>query len=316
MGLFDIGICVIFCREFFEAGFILTNYNTVIERLKWDDDRKASAKKAMWQAAAASMAVAGVMILILGVSLDAVGKKMDNVVAELVEGISKIVAALCIGQFSLKIPKWLGVYAIKSNKMEEFEKQMEQDLTDRSLFFNVAWNLWREMAEVGVFLLPFFLNGKAEEVPLSALAGVAIAGVLGALIFLANWGLKESTVYLAFWMSFVTALLATGLFAGGCHEFEEVMGETPHAYSYASSCTTQSCEDFWNHKKFPMVVAKVFGYYKSPTYLVIVCWWVFGLTMVGLHYYKLQEGIKKMQEESPTPDVDAEKAQAQAEVQV
>lgn len=296
MGLFDVGICVIFCREFFEAGFILTNYNTVIDRMTWDDERKASAKKVMWQAAAGAMTLAGIMILILGVSLNAAGKNMDDNVTMLVEGVSKVVAALCIAQFSLKIPKWLGVYAIKSNKMEQFEQKMANEFTDRNLFFNVAWNLWREMAEVGVFLLPFFFNGHGDQVPISALVGILIAGVLGGLIFLANWKLANSTVYLAFWMSAVTGLLATGLFTGGCHEFEEVWGETPHSYSWIQDCTTKSCEDFWDHKKFPMVIFKVFGYYKSPTYLALVCWWVFGLTLCALHYIKLKRGVKAMAE--------------------
>jgi len=77
------------------------------------------------------------------------------------------------------------------------------------------------------------------------------------------------------------ALLATGLFTGGCHELEEVFGETPVVYRIEG--------DFWNHKKFPMVLFKPFGYSDHPTILMVSCFWGFGLLLVLAHYIKSQK---------------------------
>ena len=75
-------------------------------------------------------------------------------------------AEICILQLSLKIPKWLGIYASKNNSDEAIV-----GLSMLSFHFNFMWNIWREVAEVGIFLLPFFLGDGALAIPLSALAG-------------------------------------------------------------------------------------------------------------------------------------------------
>jgi len=43
-------------------------------------------------------------------------KDFDARTSDIIEGISKIVAAICILQLSLKLPKWLGVYESKKQK--------------------------------------------------------------------------------------------------------------------------------------------------------------------------------------------------------
>ncbi len=112
------------------------------------------------------------------------------------------------------------------------------DLTLRVLYFNVAWNIWREMAEIGVFLIPYFLQGNmAVAVPLSACAGIAIALVLGALLYLAN-KFTRRTVALAVSMAFITGWLSTGLFVGGWYELERVWGESAEVFEMPGDANT------------------------------------------------------------------------------
>ena len=226
--------------------------------------------------------------------------ELDNRVVEIIEGVSKVVAAVCIVQLSVKIPVWLGIYwkvsifpwknkgknitgneklpEVDGDEMEETEEAINEDkLSFAELRFNVAWNLWRECAECGVFLIPFFLGTGAEAIPLSAFVGIVVALFLGAGIYIANKKLQNK-LYLAIFMSGLTLFLAVGLFVGGCHEFEEVWGETRTVWEIEN--------DGWSHKKFPMVIFKPFGYSSKRTVLQITTFWLF--LAAGLFYHFLK----------------------------
>ena len=80
-----------------------------------------------------------------------------------------------------------------------------------------------QVAECGVFLLPYFLQREGiRAIPISAIVGVAVALVITLAFFYANSKL-ENKAWIAIIMCTLTCLLAIGLFAGGCHEFEEVL---------------------------------------------------------------------------------------------
>jgi high-affinity iron transporter len=99
-------------------------------------------------------------------------------------------------------------------------------LSMKSIRFNVAWNIWREVAECGVFLIPFFLGEGAIAIPLSAVIGIILGLAIGLALYWGNRKLNNKK-WLAFFMAAVLGMLSVGLFTGGCHEFEEVWGETP-----------------------------------------------------------------------------------------
>jgi high-affinity iron transporter len=153
--------------------------------------------------------VALIVTVCVAVPLAVLSRELDDRVVEIIEGVSKLVAAVCILQLSLKIPKFLGVYASKKG-----EDGATIGLSLKSIRFNVAWNIWRELAEIGVFLIPFFLGGEAIAVPLSGLAGIAVGGLLGGIIYFANKLLKNK-FWLAAFMAILLLMLSTGLFVGG-----------------------------------------------------------------------------------------------------
>jgi high-affinity iron transporter len=152
MSLFDLGVATIFAREFLEGGIIVGNYHTVINKSdEIPPEEKKQKIRAVNVAAAAASAVAVLMILATGIPLGIASKNFDNRVAEIIEGTSKIIAAIAILGLSLKIPEYLGVYEKvplfprpwKKNKPLVDKK--EELLSVREIRFNVAWNIWREV---------------------------------------------------------------------------------------------------------------------------------------------------------------------------
>ena len=157
--------------------------------------------------------VAIIVTACVAIPLAVLSQELDQTPALIIEAVSKIVAAVCILQLSLKIPKFLGVYA-----SEKDADGVTVGLTLKSIRFNVAWNIWREIAEIGIFLIPFMLGEGAKAIPLSGIAGIAVGALLGGLIYLANKKMKNK-FWLAAFMAILLLLLSTGLFVGGWYVF-------------------------------------------------------------------------------------------------
>jgi len=268
----------IFAREVLEGTVIIGQYRTVVRHSPdWaDPEKQKQALRAINMAAASASLVAIVLIIAIAVPLGLLSRDFDENVVMIIEGVSKVVAAFCILQLSLKIPKFLGCYASKKGA-----DGVEIGLSLKSIRFNVAWNIWREVAEIGVFLFPFFLEGeKAKAIPLSGLAGISVGAILGGIIYIANKKLKNKT-WLAVFMAALLLLLATGLFTGGMHEFEEVWGETKYLYNYRDAAN-----GFFSEKKLPMALLKPFGYSAKRSVLQIASFWTFFCFGCLLHFWK------------------------------
>lgn len=280
----------IFAREVLEGTVIIGQYRTVVQRSpEWQEPEKQKAGlKAIWQAAGLATLVAVLIIIATAVPLALLSKEFDERVGDVIEGVSKVVAAICILQLSLKMPKFLGLYASKKG-----DQGPDIGLSLKSIRFNVAWNIWREVAEIGVFLIPFFLGGeKAKAIPLSGLAGIAVGFALGMIIYWANKKLTNKT-WLAVFMALLLLFLSAGLFTGGCHEFEEVWGMTPNVYNYRDAAG-----GFFNEKKLPMALLKPFGYSAKRSELQIACFWswlAFGTICHGWKWYSTKK-IREAQE--------------------
>lgn len=282
MGVFDVAVTTIFAREVLEGTIIIGQYRTVINKSPdfEDEEKRKEALKAVYQAALIASLVAIVVIIAVAVPLGITAKQLDDNVVTIIEGVSKVVAAIAILQLSTKCPKWLGYYTSK----KVADDGLVRGLSTKSIKFNVAWNIWREVAEIGVFLIPFFLGDDTlVEIPVSAIIGIVIGLAGGVGVYYASLHMKNK-FWLTFFLSFVTGLLSVGLFVGGCHEFEEVWGETKKVWTIEGA--------FWNHKKLPMAIFKPFGYSSTRTVLQICCFWLWTALLLGVHYYKYQNSQK------------------------
>ncbi|KAL7475895.1 hypothetical protein ACHAW6_001786 [Cyclotella cf. meneghiniana] len=275
-----------------------------------DPERQKEGLKAVDTAALFAIGLAFFVIACAAIPLALLSRNLDERVVEFIEGISKLVAAICVLQLSLKIPKFLGVYPSKKG-----EDGLTVGLSLKSIRFNVAWNIWREVAECGAFLIPFFLTGQgAKAIPLSGLIGIAVGGLMGVIIYYSNKRLEDKT-WLAVFMSAILLFLSVGLFVGGCHEFEEIYGETRKVYNIGIKYVEQTPEatrdllwserfltsadqagdgevvlvpvqTFWSEKKLPFALLKPFGYSAGRTELQIGCFWSWLVLGVVLHAWK------------------------------
>ena len=286
--LFNVAIATIFAREFLEGAIIIGNYRTaIIKNEDWDEETKKAALKNVTYSASIASAVAIAVVLALAIPLAVLSKDLNETSIMIIEGVSKAVASFCILQLSLKLPGWLGIYwkvSIFPWKNKELKTPEAEMLSLGEIRFNVAWNIWREVAECGVFLIPFFLGTGAKAIPISALVGIVISLFIGIGMYIANHRMK-SKFWLAFVMSGLTLFLAVGLFVGGLHEFEEVWGETKEVWAIQNPRMS--------HKEFPMVIFKPFGYSSSRTVLQITSFWCFLALGLACHYLKW-DATKKM----------------------
>ena len=347
--LLDAAIITIFARETLEGGIIIGEYRTVIlrsddwegtstnnnEESGYDDGATSSSarrrgtttatttptqQEALQAVTVAAVGAASLALLIccsVAIPLAILSKEFNNRAALLIEGVSKVVASVCILQLSLKLPKFFGLYRSKKTHhhqqqqiketiqqqeqnpdemgetdgdgnndnddgdQEEEEEEEEEEITSLSvpsIRFNVAWNIWREVAECGVFLIPFFLSGDGVlAIPLSAIVGFVVGGLICLGIYRTNQKLRKPLSLTVFSVA-ILLFLSAGLFCGGCHMFEVVYGETTIVWTLT--------KDVWSTNRLPMTILKPFGYSDSRTVLQIVCFWGWLLCAILLHYRK------------------------------
>lgn len=309
--IFDFAVATIFAREVLEGAIIIIEYRTVI--IRGDSLQagipKEDALREINVATAFAVALALVVIAAIAIPLAILSNDFDSTVSNIIEGISKIVAAICLLGLSLKIPKWLGVYGSKKKREgSEDSEASEQGLTLRSIRFNVAWNIWREVAECGIFLIPFFLTGDGlVAIPLSAAVGAIVGLLCGFGIFWANKKFTNKNG-LAIFAVALLVVLSAGLFSGGCHKLEGELGETPTVWEIHG--------DFWSVNRLPMTIIKPFGYSDTRTVLQIVCYWCWlGLSAL-LHYHKYQICPKPEKEPAAGAAGDIEDGASQPEAEI
>merc|ERR1712151_153302 len=141
------------------------------------------------------------MTACVAVPLGLLSRKIDTRVVAIIEGVSKLIAAIFIAQLSLKVPVWLDIY-------RKSEENFNLGSSIREMRFNIIWNIWREVAECGVFLLPYFFSGSAIAIPVSFLVGFAIGVIMGLIIYYANRRLKKKVLALLFHGIYIWPLLS------------------------------------------------------------------------------------------------------------
>ena len=305
MTLIDAAIVTIFARECTEAAIIIGEYRTAINRSadikdtrEDGDDPKQPTRpellRAVTVSAAFATALAVIIVIIVAIPLAVLSKNFDTATAEVIEGVSKVVAAFCILQLSCKIPKWLGFY---KNRKKDGKVSEGFDVSINSVRFNVGWNIWREVAECGVFLLPSFLTGnELKAIPLSVVIGSIVGLGIGFLIYMANQRLKNK-LYLSWFVTLLLVFLSTGMMVGGVHEFEEVWGETKVVWTIGAKALKAN--------QLPMAIVMPLGYSHYRTFLMMVTFWTWLLISAGSHYFMYRRTQQIMRELAEEGGVDA-----------
>ena len=131
--IFSIAIMTIFAREVLEASINIGQYRTVLVRSDdWEGEKLKEGLKVIAKSALVAAAIAVLVVLAVAIPLAVLSQDLVSRTAEIIEGLSKVVAAICILQLFLKSPKWLRIYASKKNSGEAIFR-----LSMRSICFNV-----------------------------------------------------------------------------------------------------------------------------------------------------------------------------------
>lgn len=294
--ILDVGIAAIIGREVLEGAIIVMQYRTIIKRAnEWEGERKKKALQTVTKSAVLASIVAIVIVACVAIPLIYASRRISKKAVSIIEGVSKLVAAVCVLQLSLKVPVWFELYPRKPKA----NSTLVTDGSLREISFNVAWNIWREVAECGVFLIPYFLGDNVQAIPLSAAVGIVSALIFTWIIFAANKRLTNK-LWLVVSLSFLTGILSVGLFVGGCNSLEHAFGETKIIWTIHG--------DFWDQDKFPMTLIEPFGYSSTRTALQCAAFWLWSALCLALHAWKYSKSKQYAQdvEKGRTPDAPAE----------
>ena len=281
---FNVVITTIFAREFLEGAVIILNYRIAIKNTEqWDSTIQQRALREVTKSAIFAVIAAFLIVGAVAVILNILSKHLNEHVISILMGISGLVAAISMLQLSLKIPQWLGFYEKVSifpcnhRTMEEHERPQEVSAIIREIRFTVGWNIWREIVECLLFLIPFFLTGAALAVPLSAFCGILIALLLGGAMYMALQSVR-SKFYLSLFMTLLTGIFSIALFTGSMHDFELVAGQTQTVYIIRSPVLSTD--------SLPMALFEPFGYSTEYTILMVLSMVSWLLLVSILHLLK------------------------------
>ena len=117
--LMDFAVITIFAREFLEGSIILGEYRTILQRggtgVLEPGVTVEQANRVLWTSAWVATAAALLVIAAIAIPLSVLSRNFDDSTSKLIEGVSKMVAGICLLQLSLKLPKFLGVYGSTKN---------------------------------------------------------------------------------------------------------------------------------------------------------------------------------------------------------
>lgn len=352
--LLDVTILTVFAREILEGCIIVAEYRAIVlygGQLEpgVSTDR---ALRAIRTAALAAVALAVLLVVAVAVPLALLARDFDEGTVIIIEGVSQIVASICMLQLSLKLPKWMFYNRKLLGKPDAEDAAADaapgaddaasapdggdnaelvgaqcaderidgcevgeadascptepmaaasDGLTLASIRFNVAFNIWREVAECGIFLIPAFLAGEGlAAIPLSAFVGILLGGILGYAVYYVNHCLRSAKLGFTLFVVLLVSFLSAGLMAAGCGELESELRATPQVYQIPGP--------FWDSERMPMTFLEPFGYSSTRSVLQIAAFWGWLGLLALLQYLQYRRYLR-----APTaalPAAEATKADA------
>ena len=141
--LFDFAVTTIFARECLEGAIVVGQYRTIVLRggsnALAPGVNQEDALSVILFATLGATALAIFVIACVAVPLAIASHALDTTTAYIIEGVSKIVAAISLLQLSLKIPKMLEIYGSCKKRNSNHTDIPDTGLTLKNIRFNVAW---------------------------------------------------------------------------------------------------------------------------------------------------------------------------------
>jgi high-affinity iron transporter len=194
-------------REGLEAALVVGIVLGVLRKLG-----QADRSKPVW----AGVLAAAMVSIVAGLALNALGVAFEGRGEEIFEGIAMLLAAVVL--------TWMIFWMQRQGRhiQTELEKDVRQAVTTRNTWalFSLAFvAVVREGIETVLFLTAASFDATAVETLVGGGLGLAIAVVLGWVIFIAGKRLNVRTFFRV--TSALLILFAAGLAAHGVHELQE-----------------------------------------------------------------------------------------------
>ena len=194
-------------REGLEAALVVGIVLGVLRKLG-----QADRSKPVW----AGMAAAVIVSIVAGLALNALGVAFEGCGEEIFEGVAMLLAA--------GVLTWMIFWMQRQGReiQAELERDVRQAVSTRNAWalFSLAFvAVVREGIETVLFLTAASFSATGVETLVGGALGLAIAIVLGWLVFIAGRRLDVRTFFRV--TSVLLILFAAGLAAHGVHELQE-----------------------------------------------------------------------------------------------
>ena len=233
-------------REGLEAALIIGILIGALVKLQ-----RQELKPAVWL----GILAAGLVSLLVGIMLTAIGRGLEEPGEQIFEGMAMLLAA---GVLTWMI-FWMQGHA------QGMKASLEQNVSAASLnkpylslFLLAFLTVIREGVELSLFLTAAMFATDAQQILLGAGLGLALAGLLGWLIYASTIQFNLRRFFRI--TSFLLLIFAAGLIAHGVHEFNE-LGWIPPII-----------DPIWNinhlldeHSGVGQVLKALFGYNGNPS---------------------------------------------------
>ncbi|KAI9182936.1 high-affinity iron permease [Blastocladiella emersonii ATCC 22665] len=286
--VFDVPAYFIFTREVLEMAVIIAVLVTFINRIVADNEpvRKKMLRQ-VWIGSVAGLAVSiglAVLFIILfqAAKVDIWGTEEFELIFE---AVFKLLACLLITGMAFTMLK-VDVMQIKWTRKLRAAAQEALDAVDEN-----KWGLMllpftvilREGLETLVLLGGTSSSSSATAIILPAIAGTITGCAIGLLVY--KGGQRMVLKYFT-WTSMIFLLfIGAGLFMGGLHEVEELLGETAKVFSIKDKTFSQKTGNI-----FFQIMGALFGWRSSGTILTTVAYFAYWLMVIpGLMWYSKKQ---------------------------
>jgi len=303
----DATITAIMVRELIEGVmFCTTHIGAVLKNEVLTKEEKAKCLKVLIPSVLSGVSIGLLVSIAIGISLVyAVGDQSSTQFGvEVGEGVSRLIGAFFVTDLVFKIPKWFKISNYKKEAKESVQL-LEDDAYGKrwEVGFSLFWNTLRESIEGGALTAIAVILSEPAQAALGNSVGVAIAATVGLSLFFGLGAKYISMKIFGALATFITHLLAVGLWTGAARAFEEVYalnngldeeeGSTGMIYNFEGTEYGES-----------LSILSFLGFSYSMTNLTLAVWLLsfFLLTLMQIWhnyfgYNFLPQGVRKKKKE-------------------
>ena len=145
------------------------------------EEKQIEAKKAIWRAAFEAIGIFMVLIIAFGIAIPLLTNPLDERMLYIINGFSRLTAAVVLGLLSIRIALWVGIYY-----PYRWTAEIQRNLgtTEIELKHSVRWSVSKNFLRAFFFLITLFQEGADPiTIPVSIITGILIGFLIDFFIY-------------------------------------------------------------------------------------------------------------------------------------